>query len=100
MPLPTWIPGTLLSGNSTFFLNFPELLTSLEAIQALSKSHNVSLRTVHLDILALEEVYTWATVSSVSAMATLTPATLRLASARYEALNSCMTDIGVVAARF
>lgn len=49
--------------------------------------HNVSFRTVHLDILALEEVYTWVTVSSVNVTATLTLATLRLASARYEGLD-------------
>ena len=50
-------------------------------------NHN-AFRTVHLDILAQQEVCTWATVSSVSATATLTPATPRLASARYEALGS------------
>lgn len=45
-------------------------------------NHCVSLRIVLLDTLAPEEVYTWAIVSSVNATGTLTPATLRLASAR------------------
>lgn len=45
-------------------------------------NHYVSLRIVLLDTLAPEEVYTWATVSSVNATGTPTPATLRLASAR------------------
>lgn len=58
----------------------------------LSKSYHksyinhVCFRTVPQDTLALGEVYTWVIVSSVNVMATLTPATQRLASARYEAL--------------
>lgn len=52
-----------------------------------SKSNDVTCRTVLLDILAPEEDYTWVTASSVNVTATLTPATLRLASARYEALD-------------
>lgn len=51
---------------------------------------------MHLDILALEEVYTWVTVNSVNAMATLTPATLRLASARYEALDRVCARLRLV----
>ena len=40
-------------------------------------------RTVPLVIPAPEVVCTWATVSSVNAMGTQTPANLRLASVRY-----------------
>lgn len=97
VPLPTWIPGTFLPGKWLILSEFHRLLILND--ESLSKSHRVSLRTVHLDILALEEVYTWATVSSVNATATLTPATLRLAYARYEALDQCMADIGFIVAR-
>uniref|UniRef100_A0A3Q3IGR0 Heparan sulfate proteoglycan 2 n=1 Tax=Monopterus albus TaxID=43700 RepID=A0A3Q3IGR0_MONAL len=48
------------------------------------KSHDVCFRTVHLDTLALEEVYTWVTVSCANVTATPTPATQRPASARLQ----------------
>lgn len=46
---------------------------------------SVCFRTVPLDTLAPEEVYTWVTVSSVNVTGTRTPATQRQASARYKA---------------
>lgn len=43
---------------------------------------------MHQDTPAPEEVYTWATASCASATATRTPATLKLASARYQTHQS------------
>lgn len=84
-----------LSCQVSIFFYCDEFFYLTSAEKLIVPKLNATFRTARLATPAPEAACTWVTVSSVNAMVTLTLATLRPASARYETPDQHLTGISL-----